>query len=347
MRACVTGLAVLMTFGAAVHAADEPAPRTAPASRPSPAVPGPDEKVLFTFAIFGDNKGGSSILETTFRNMKRIRASFVIGMGDHFQAPAQIESWNASIKKVFGDTESFYERFYLTAGDNEAQAYSGKQSNAGSERPFFYMANMFDSETDKPLRSTIVDYDRTWLDYHAQLHVGGVRLHLVNLYDQDNVNMHKETVAFADRVLPRIRKQYPTDPVIVMAHDGPWWRKSFKPRHSLYSCDLLLGASWHRYLCFGSESGGTNMAFNTSSVARGGKSWYAVMAMKDKFVILNISDRAFGVRGKPGCHIKPFGKKGYSGRPGPWFELLKAYGRGGKGPWGPLPAGPKDKGVTK
>ena len=41
--------------------------------------------------------------------------------------------------------------------------------NAGTERPFFYMAGLFDAKTDKPLRDTIVDYDRKFLDYYAQL----------------------------------------------------------------------------------------------------------------------------------------------------------------------------------
>ena len=71
------------------------------------------------------------------------------------------------------------------------------------------------------------------------------------------------------------------------------------------------------------------MAFNTSAVGRGAGSWYAVMVLKDKLVVLNVSDRHFRPKGLPGCHVKPFGEPGFDGDARAWFEKLKAYGRAG------------------
>ena len=302
--------------------------------------PGPRDKVLFTFAIFGDNKRGGQAMDASFANIKRIKPSFLIGMGDHFVSLDALRSFDESIRGAFGSTDAFYWRFYLTAGDNEAGAYAGRQDVPGAEHPFFHHALMFDRETDRPLRRTIVACDK-WFDYYAQLIVRGVRLHILNLYDQDSVKMQKETVAFADRISQRVMSTHHGEPWVVMAHDGNWWKKSFKDHHPIYSCDLLLGASWHVYKCFGAQGGGSCTAFNTSAVGRGARSWYAVMVLRDRFVLLNISDGKFKVKGIPGCHVKPFGEPGFEGDAAGWFVKLKAYGESVSGDWGPEPRGPR------
>lgn len=309
--------------------------------------PGPNDTVLFTFVIFGDNKNGDEIVKTALRNMKRIKPSFFIGMGDHFNSRGNWRQFDAAITEVFGSLDRFHERFYITAGDNEAGALAGRQDALGAERPFFYHVKLFDKTADAPLRKSIVAYDKKWLDYYAQLCVGRTRVHLVNLYDQDSVKMQPETLAFAGRVTARVKKRYLGEPSIVFAHDGTWWAKTFKPGHALYSFDLLLGASWHVYACYGPQGGGANLGFNTSAVGRQGASWYAVMVLRGKFVLLNINDRKFEIKGRPGCHIKPFGKRGYNGDAKTWFAKLVAYGESVPGAWGPAPADPASFGYDK
>jgi hypothetical protein len=319
----------------------------APAPAAEPVRPDPDDRVRFTFAVFGDNNRGGRVLEASLANMQKIKPAFVVGMGDHVSSRANLKSFEISVRKVFGSTDAFYPRFYITAGDNEAQAFAGRQDAAGAERPFFHRIGLFDKQTDRPARDTVVDFEPRWFDYYARLRVAGTRVHLVSLYDQDSVPMHKETVAFANRVCKTVRaERKPSEPWIVFAHDGTWWKNSFRRGHDLYACDLLLGASWHVYACFGAQGGGTNLAFNTSAVGqhyRGpGRSWYAVLVLVDKLVLLNIDDRRFTVKGRPGCHVKPLGRRGFDGDPAAWFEALKTYARGVKGDWGPLPAGPSD-----
>jgi hypothetical protein len=310
--------------------------------------PATDEKVLFTFAIFGDNDGGGAALDAAFENMKRIKPSFVLGMGDHFKTRKQLRTFEASIRKAFGDTKTFYERFYITAGDGEAQAYAGRQDAPGAERPFFYRVGLFDRKTDKPLRDTIVASDAKWLDYHARLHVAGLRLHLVNLYDQDSVPMHKETVAFAGKVLKGLREKHAGEPVIVMAHDGTWWDKPFKRGNALYDADLLLGASWHRFLCLGREGGGTCTGLITPAVGTGGRSWLAALVCRDRLLVCNIDERRFVARGLLPCRAKPFGKPGSLASPTKWHKLLTAYAKTVSGDWGPKPTGPpKGKGAAR
>ncbi len=82
-------------------------------------------------------------MDANFASMKRIKPSFYIGMGDHFTSLRNLASFDAAIRKAFGATEVFYRRFYLTAGDNEAGAYAGRQNALGAERPFFYHARLF------------------------------------------------------------------------------------------------------------------------------------------------------------------------------------------------------------
>ncbi len=354
IRVCILGL--LVTAGLARISVSGEAPgvqsgaglRRAQSSRGAGGkLPGVGDRVLFTFVIFGDHKTGGPLMDANFAGMKRVKPSFYIGMGDHFTSLDNLAGFDAAIRKAFGATEVFYRRFYLTAGDNEAGAYAGRQNALGAERPFFHHARLFDRKDDKPLRRTIVDHDARWLDYYAQLCVGGLRLHLVNLYDQDSVDMQKETIAFGERVSEHIRKTCPGEPWVVMAHDGDWWRRSFGNGHAIYACDLLLGASWHVYVCLGRQGGGTCMAFNTSAVGRGGRSWYAVMVLRDRFVLLNIDDKTFAVKGWPGCHVKPFGRPGFDGDAAAWFEKLKSYGEGIEGDWGPEPGDPSSFGYKR
>ena len=117
--ACLLGLA---TCRAAAHEA---------------ASPRPGDEVLFTFAIFGDNKGGGEAMDASFANMRRMRPSFFVGMGDHFTSVEALKAFDDSIRRAFGGTDVFYRRFYLTPGDNEAGAYAGRQDVLGAERPFF------------------------------------------------------------------------------------------------------------------------------------------------------------------------------------------------------------------
>jgi len=207
---------------------------------------------------------------------------------------------------------------------------------------------MFD-EKGKARRPGIKDSNAEMMDYYARLHVAGMTVHLVSLYDQDSMPLQRSSKAWADRVMPAIKKNKPADePWIVMSHDGMWWLASFKRGHAIYSCDLLMGASWHVYAFFGAQHGGTNLAFNTSAVGRDDDSWYAVMALKDRFVMLNMDPKEFKVKGSPGCVIKPFGKVGYPARPGPWLKLMVKYAKSVKTPWGPMPtAGAKDAAKAK
>jgi hypothetical protein len=245
------------------------------------------------------------------------------------------------VKKAFGDTRSFYERFYVTAGDGEAQAYAGRQNAAGAERPFFHHVGLFDKKTDKPLRDTIVASDARWLDYYAQLHVAGLRLHLVSLYDQDSVPMHKETVAFADRVMGDLRRKHANEPVVVMAHDGIWWEGPFKPGSPIYDSDLLIGASWHRYLPLGREGGGTCMGLITSAVGRHGRSWLAVMVFRGRLVVCNMDERRFLTKGLFPSWEKRFARPASLTPPEKWVRPLTAYTEAIKGPWGAKPKGPR------
>ena len=89
--------------------------------------PGPKDEVLFTFAVFGDNKRAGKEMRISFANMKRIKPSFIIGMGDHFVSKKALREFDACISAAFGSTDAFYRRFYLTPGDDEAGAYAGRQ----------------------------------------------------------------------------------------------------------------------------------------------------------------------------------------------------------------------------
>jgi len=302
---------------------------------PAAKVPAPGDKVLFTFVIFGDNKSGGPWLDVVFNSMRAIRPSFVIGMGDHYQSPGSRASFDRSVAEAFG-----HERFWPTQGDNEEEYWGRTQTAVGSQLKYFVRIGMFDAR-GKPKRKEIVDANPRMMDYYAQLHVAGMTVHLVSLYDHDSMNLQRSSKAWADRVLPAIKKnKTPSQPWIVMAHDGMWWLESFKRGHALYSCDLLMGASWHKYAFYGAQHKGTNLAFNTSAVGRDDNSWYAVMALKDKFVLLNMHPTAFKVKGRPGCFIKPFGKPGFPGKPAPWLLLMAQYGKSVKARWGPMPMAP-------
>ena len=102
--------------------------------------PAAGDRVLFTFAIFGDNKGDpGGRMKKAFALIKQVKPSFLLGMGDHFKFPSgemSLAAFDTAVQASYGETASFYKRLWLTLGDNEAQAYSGKQSNAGSEKPF-------------------------------------------------------------------------------------------------------------------------------------------------------------------------------------------------------------------
>lgn len=312
--------------------AADPAPRNkSAATKKKTATARDEERVLFTFAIFGDNKIGGPRLDRVFGDLQKIKPSFVIGMGDHYQLKGSLEAFDESIRKAFG-----HERFWPVPGDNEDQYWGGKQTAFGAQKPYFVRLGLFD-KAGKPRRREIVASNPEMFDYYARFTVNGLRLHLVVLYKQDSMSMQKSTRKFADRILPEIRKKYPAEPLIVAAHDGRWWTAYFRPGHAIYSCDLLMGASWHVYSFFGAQGQGTNLAFNTSALFRGARSWYAVLVLRDKFVLLNISDAKFAVKGRPGCHIKPFGKRGRVGDPQVWFKRLKEYAAGVKEDWGPLP----------
>ena len=337
MRAFASTVATMLLVGLCVC----PAPSEAPlapaifAVAPGAMVPARDDKVLFTFAIFGDNKSGGPWLDVVFNNMRAIRPSFVIGMGDHYQGKGSRESFDRSVGEAFG-----HRHFWPTQGDNEDEYWGGAQSLFKSQNKYFVRIGMFDAK-GKPKRKEIKDSNPEMMDYYAQLHVAGMTVHLVSLYDHDSMDLQRSSKAWADHVLPAIKKnKKPTEPWIVMAHDGMWWLASFKRGHAIYSCDLLMGASWHQYAFFGNQHEGTNLAFNTSAVGRGSDSWYAVMAFKDKFVLLNMDPRAFKVKGTPGCFIKPFGKPGYPGAPAPWLLLMAKYGKSVRGRWGPSPKAP-------
>jgi hypothetical protein len=116
-------------------------------------------------------------------------------------------------------------------------------------------------------------------------------------------------------------------------------QKQIPSNQPVYSSELLLGADRHIYEFYNHrpQGAGSNLAFNTSALFRQGRSWYAVMVLSDKFVILNISDEEFAVKGEPGCHIKPLGKSGRPGDPAAWFDKLKSYASGIKTKWGPKP----------
>ena len=298
-------------------------------------VPVEGDKVLFTFVIFGDNKSGGPWLDVVFNNMRAIRPSFVIGMGDHYVSGKTMASFDRSVSEAFG-----HRHFWPTPGDNEDGAWAGDQSLFKSQLKYFVRIGMFDAK-GKPRRKEIKDSNPELMDYYAQLHVAGMTVHLVSLYDHDSMNLQRSSKTWADRVMPAIKKnKRPSEPWIVMSHDGMWWLESFKRGHAIYSCDLLMGASWHKYAFYGAQHGGTNLAFNTSAVGRDDNSWYAVMALKDKFVLLNMDPQAFKVKGTPGCFIKPFGKPGYPGDPAPWLLLMAKYGKSVKGRWGPSPKAP-------
>jgi len=306
-------------------------PTLAPAAD-RPTTPADGDKVLFTFVIFGDNKSGGPWLDVVFENMRKIRPSFVIGMGDHYKWRGAMESFDRSVRRAFG-----YKRFWPTQGDNEDQYWGGSQKAFKSQHKYFVKIGLFDAK-GRPRRAEIKDANAEMMDYYARLNVAGMTIHLVSMYDQDSMEMQPSTKAWADRVLPAIKKaKTPDQPWIVMAHDGMWWLKHFKRGHAIYSCDLLMGASWHKYAFFGAQHGGTNLAFNTSAVGRDDNSWYAVMALKDKFVLLNMDPKEFKVKGTPGCAIKPFGKVGYPAKPGPWLRLMIEYAKAVKTPWGPAP----------
>ena len=334
-----------MVGGGACPAAVKPnvAKAKAPAVKPvltgaGPTAPADGEKVLFTFVIFGDNKSGGPWLDVVFENMRKIRPSFVIGMGDHYNGKGTMESFDRSVRRAFG-----YGRFWPTQGDNEDQYWGGSQRAFKAQHKYFVRIGLFDA-TGRPRRVGIKNANAEMMDYYARFTVAGMTVHLVNLYDQDSMEMQPSTIAWAHRVLPEIKKakakaetKKPAEPWIVMAHDGMWWLKHFKGGHAIYSCDLLMGASWHKYALFGAQRGGTNLAMNTSAVGRDDNSWYAVMALKDKFILLNMDPKEFKVKGMPGCAIKPFGKPGYAAPPAPWLGLMVKYAKTVKTPWGPAP----------
>jgi len=295
-------------------------------------VPAAGEKVLFTFAIFGDNKSGGPWLDVTFNHMRAIRPSFVIGMGDHYKKKGSMQTFDRSVRESFG-----HARFWPTQGDNEDEYWGGEQDAVKAQHKYFVKIGLFD-EKGKPARPEIKDSNAKMMDYYARLHVAGMTVHLVSLYDHDSMKLKGSSKTWADRVMLAIKKDKPVDePWIVMSHDGMWWLENFKRGHAVYSCDLLMGASWHVYAFFGAQHGGTNLAFNTSAVGRQDDSWYAVMALKDKFVLLNMDPDEFKVKGVPGCVIKPFGKPGYPAEPGPWLKLMVDYAKTVKTPWGPMP----------
>lgn len=312
------------------------------ATAPAAKVPAPGDKVLFTFTIFGDNKSGGPWLDVVIENMRTIRPSFVIGMGDHYKSKSSLASFDRSVAESFG-----HRQFWPTQGDNEDGYWGGRQSAFKSQHKYFVRIGMFDAR-GKPKRKEIKDSNPEMMDYYARLHVAGMTVHLVSLYDHDSMSLQRSSKVWADRVLPAIKKnKKPSEPWIVMAHDGMWWLSSFRRGHAIYSCDLLMGASWHKYAFFGTQHGGTNLAFNTSAVGRGDNSWYAVMVLKDKFVLLNMDPKAFKTKGTPGCHIKPFGRSGYAGKPGPWLVLMGDYGKSVKTRWGPAPKAPPKKDTVK
>jgi hypothetical protein len=334
VRRLATGLAVLVfcTVGALPGQAQGREPVEA-------AVPGEHDDVLFTFGVFGDNSTAFLAFPEFLGVLKTTRPSFVVGMGDFFLWKWEWFLLNQSIGKAYGDERGFYDRFYPVAGDNECSALSGRQDIPGGERPLFEAVGILQPGTNTPARSTVIEVDPGGsLSYYAQLRIGGLRLHLLMLYDQDSVTMPDSARAFAERIADRILRDHAGDPWIVAAHDALWWEKAdFPDGHPIYACDLLLSASWHAYLPRVPLRQGSALAYVTPSVGRDCRSWLGVMVLRDRLVVLNLSDQALAVKGNDPCYVKPFGKPSVKGAAGPWFDKLAHYGKTLEGDWGPAP----------
>jgi len=278
------------------------------------------DKKLFSIGVFSDNKGGHQNLTETlqvFRN--RIKPRFIIGLGDHFESEGQLRSMERSAADAYGSTDAFYEIFYPVIGDNEDRILpNGNGRPDGALKTGWFERSKIAKRDGTILRDSIKKYESTHGDYYAVLEEKGLRIHLVALYFPDTVGrFFPESIQFGEKVCGMIKQRYPSDLMIVFAHNGAWWQKQeIRESSAIFEADLLMEASAHQYIVR-EEVPGMSLTFNTSQVHYSKRGHvFEIRVFRDGLVLLALEH--------PQClmgpveldewrkvWVKPFGKKPY------------------------------------
>ena len=292
------------------------------------------DEPLYSFAVFSDNKTGFPKLTRVLTMFRQdVRARFVIGLGDHVNGKGAMKPWEQSLAGAYGSAEAFYKIFYPVIGDNEDRHFSpvSKQTPDEALQAGWYERLLLAKRDGTILRPTIKAYEKAHGDYYAAIEHGGVRVHLVSLYFQDNMKgFMAPSLAFGTEWCGRIKREHPSDPLIVIAHQDRWWyRQRLAPDHPIFQADILMEASSHAFRVR-DRAPGDALVFNTSSTLRGPGHVFEVKVFKDRLVLLALGHD--GYRLGPyeledwrKVWIKPFGGKR---RPAAtWAEVEALAGR--------------------
>ncbi len=274
-------------------------------------------KKLFSIGVFSDNKGGHTKLTETlklFRN--RINPRFIIGLGDHFNSEEEVRSLERSAADAYGSTDAFYQIFYPVIGDNEDRLIPDSNGRPdGALKAGWFERSKIATLDGTILRDSIKKYESTHGDYYAVLEEKGLRIHLVALYFPDTVSrFFPESIQFGEKICGMIKQRYPSDPMIVVAHNGSWWKHHIRDSSPIFEADIIMEASLHHYIVR-DEVPGKSLTFNTAQVHPGNRGHvFEIRVFRDGLVLLALEP--------PKClmgpieldewrkvWVKPFGKK--------------------------------------